>query len=275
MAREFLIGGTLAGGAYVIDRRLRGPRGRGIYRGTRAGGPGSVLITVAPRQKKPHRELWTQLDATAAGLSRLRHIGAVEPPRATGGDVYEALVEDEPAGVPSTKLMPLTAGQAVALALAVAKCAGAVHAQGKAMGGIRPELIFARRDVDRGVELTAMAPRAEMFVMTAEQPAHGVLPLFQDLYQAPEVLAREPATPASDVFSLCATLAYWASGEYPFTGDELVHRMVSVSAGMRRPWTGPEGLAPIVARGLAPAADRRLALPELIAQLASLDASGL
>ena len=91
-------------------------------------------------------------------------------------------------------------------------------------------------------------------------------------YLAPEVARGGPSSPASDVFSLGATLYAAVEGAPPFgTGDNpmaLLHRVASGS--ITPPGDGP--LAPVLLAMLAAAPDDRPSMQEVSANLAEVAA---
>lgn len=85
-------------------------------------------------------------------------------------------------------------------------------------------------------------------------------------YMSPEQLAGEPVTPASDQFSLGATLVELATGASPFAGDTPWAIMEAIRAGA--PIALPDELAAVCARLLAhDARDRYASMAEVAAAL--------
>src|SRR4029079_5821523 len=126
--------------------------------------------------------------------------------------------------------------------------------------------------------VTAIAPRAERFWVTARQRCYGVPPCFAQFFQAPELLARPRApTPACDAFSIAAMLALWLSGEHPFAGEGAA-QAIAVATGRRQAWRGPAAvasLAAILAGALAPDPSARTSLDALIDALTDALAAAL
>lgn len=246
--RDLPIGDTLDGGRYTIVECIRGEVLRGMFR---ARGPlGNALVTLGPRQK-------ATLDLAFASdrITPLLHIG----PLSTSG--FDGMIEAEPAGEPiGERQLPL----ADALAIVRDTCAivDAAHRRGLILRGLRPELVYVQ-----GTRVTAIAPRCEPFLMTAQPSSQGVVHPFDHYYLAPEILRLREPTAAADVFSLGALLAMLVTGEHPFTGDLPPLQLVSVSRDERRPWTGPPELRAIVDGALAADPAKRPTAAELGAQL--------
>lgn len=89
-------------------------------------------------------------------------------------------------------------------------------------------------------------------------------PCFNEIYASPESLMLKPATPASDVFSLCATLAFLFTGKHPAAGETLLERIEAVLRGD----LVTDGAPAIVREGLATDPNRRPTIDKLAAALA-------
>jgi hypothetical protein len=176
------------------------------------------------------------------------------------------MVEAEPGGTSvSTLWRATTSAQAVRWALTLARIAADAHAAGHALVGIRPEVVYVDGDRVRGI-----APRCEPFLATSERPEHGVAPCFDQFFLAPEVLAQpdRPASPAADVFSICAMLALWLTGEHPFEGEGMLQAM-AISAGTRRAVAVAPQFRPVLDNGLVPR-DDRMSVGQLMDMLVEL-----
>ncbi len=266
---EFPVGAQLAGGAYTITEWLRGQPERGMGRATMRGGAGRCLVTMGTKQRRPPGDRMRELALAVDGVARLRHIG----PASGHEDEFDAMVEDEPAGRPTAELaLPLEPAAAVRLALEVAAVLQRAHAAGLVLRHLRPELIYAEAR-DGQLHLTGIAPRADEFLAGVSAPCYGVPALFPSIFAAPEVMAmREPPTPAADVFSLCATLGMWLTGEHPFAGDTLMEQIDAMVRNRGRPWRGPMKLGMALGPGLDPDPAAR---PPLARLMQSLEAAAL
>jgi hypothetical protein len=161
------------------------------------------------------------------------------------------MIEACPSGVRSHEwTLPMPALLAARCALQVAFSLAIAHSYGMGVGGIRPEHIFINGSAD-APDMSGIAPRAERFWQMLPRTDFGIAPAYHDTYDAPEQLARDyngKPTPAADVFSLCATLAFWLSGNHPFAGKTLATQMAAMREGrqasaaagaaelMRTPW---------------------------------------
>jgi serine/threonine protein kinase len=218
-------------------------------------------VTVTSRQKQPHAQVERELRLPAVeGIAPLRSVGPID-------DEHDAMAEEEPAGRPASELpLPLWPGDAVELAAQVAAVLERVHAAGAVLRFLRPELVYLEL-ADGRPHLTGIAPRADLFVIGASA-AYGAQPLFHHLFAAPEVLAMHKGiTPAADVFSLCAALAVWLTGEHPFEGETVTAQLGAIAGGRGRPWRGPAELGMVLAAGLERAPRARPSLPALVRDL--------
>jgi hypothetical protein len=256
---EFPVGAALADGSVIVEA-IRGDDVRGMYRAVDPRGR-RLLVTVTSRQKQPHAQVERELRLPAVdGIAPLRSLGPID-------DEHDAMAEEEPAGRPSSELaLPLWPGDAVELSAQVAAVLERVHAAGAVLRFLRPELVYLEQ-ADGRPRLTGIAPRADLFVIGAS-PVYGAKPLFEDLFAAPEVLAmRKGVTAAADVFSLCAALAVWLTGEHPFEGETGTAQLGAIVNGRGRVWRGPTALGMVLGRGLEKSPDARPTLPALVREL--------
>lgn len=260
--REFPIGCTLGDGAYQLVEPVRGQPARGLYRATGPDGA-RCLVTLGSPQREPIASRRLLLGYQVDGVAPLLHIGPLDG----RGEDFCGMVEAEPAGRPAAALrVPLAPAAAVRLALDLVAILERVHQAAGPLRYLRPELIY----VDDGVggRVTALAPRAEAFLEGAT-PCYGVGPLFDAVFAAPEVLAlARSITPAADLFSLCAILGLWLSGEHLFEGDTPMAQMAAICTGRGRVWSGPTALGMVLAGGLDPDPAARPTLKQLAADLA-------
>jgi serine/threonine protein kinase len=255
----FPIGESLEGGGVITDA-IRGDDARGMFRAVDAARR-RLLVTVTSRQTRPLDVLADELDIQVDGVARLRDISPL-------GDSHVAMVEEEPAGVPSSDhALPLRPGAAVALAGELAAVLERAHAEGLVILGVRPELVYLE---ERGgaLHVSGLAPRADLFV-TGATAVYGAKPLFDQLFAAPELLTMQTRLvgPASDVFSLAAVVAVWLTGEHPFEGETPTAQLGAIVNGRGRPWRGPAALGMALSRGLERAPAARPSLSQLIAGL--------
>lgn len=257
-------GATLARGAYVVSSRCYAGPWWGIYRGFAASDPTSdrMLITITRRQTRSHDALAARLSLLIPGVTPLLHVGPVS---SNGGDELDGMVEWEPAGTPMSEVtLPLPAHSVVGLVRQIAGVLDDLHRAGFALGGLQPELIYARPSM-RGLTLTGIVPRSTVFALTASVGADQVPP-FPHIYLPPEANTARPR-PAADVFSLCALAAHWLSGHHPFRGIKTSAQLLAIARGDRRPWLGPDCWGRLLDRGLHQDVTVRPHLPELLHEL--------
>jgi hypothetical protein len=210
LVMRFPEGARIAGGRWTIIETLCGGPDRGMYR---AVGDGPALVTLGAPQRLPHAELSVRFGHAVDGVAPLAGIAAVT----LDGVDYDALIECEPRGEPVTRRRP---ADPRAVGRGLAAIVARAHAAGDVLGGIRPELVYAEAG-----RCTGLAPRAEPFLAGASERCDDLAPCFEQVYLSPEALVLRPVTAASDVFSLCATLAYLFDSEPPFPGDTVIERL--------------------------------------------------
>lgn len=248
---SFPSGERIADGRWTITETLCGEPDRGMYR---AAGEQSVLVTMGSPQQRPHAELRARFRYAVEGVAAFVELTTVT----LEGVDYDALIEREPTGEPVTRrrlMNPWAVGRELATIVARA------HAAGHVLGGIRPELVYAA-----GVRCTGVAPRAEPFLSGVSERCYGVAPCFEHVYMSPEAVALRPITTASDVFSLCATLAYLFDGEPPFKGASVLEQMSAAMRGAHRETSLPAA----VRAGLAADPTRRPVASAVVSALAAL-----
>jgi len=172
-------------------------------------------------------------------------------------------------GRPTTELgLPMSIVDAVLIAIEVADVLHRVHRAGHVLRHLRPELVYVEPR-EGGLRLAGLAPRAEPFLAGAS-PCYGVPPLFDTLFAAPEVIAlSRDVTPAADVFSLCAALGLWLTGEHPFGGDDAISQMQAIMRHSGRVWRGPTALGMVLSAGLDHDPAHRPPLEQLATDLAA------
>jgi hypothetical protein len=282
---EFPIGRVLDMGqddAYRIIRAVSGTPDRGLYEAQHAKSESvRAYVSLGPRQTVPWDQKQSELALPEEGFSPLLGIVRIEHQ----GTAFDALIEPTPPGAPLPEFLPdggACAGQAARLLLPVLGWVAAAHRQGRVVVGLRPELVFAAFEIvpdDREwlprwhtfrPRATGVVPRCERFLVTADRPCYGFGPPFETLYQAPEVLNLRPPTPAADVFSLAAILAWLISGSYPFPGTTMTERLGALMTGSWIVDAVPDALAPLLSRALAPDPEARPELAVMQARLKEL-----
>jgi protein kinase-like protein len=186
----------------------------------------------------------------AAALEVVRH------PNVVG--IRGVIAEDEPAlvmdfveGSSLTDLLAegRTFGQAEALAIAAAAAdgLGAAHEQGIVHRDVKPSNILVGDDgVVRVFDFGVAVGLDDETALTAEGGVIGTL-----RYLAPERLAGEPATPATDVWGLGAVLFELLTGKAAFPALTLTERIDDASSGVDRPRGLDDDVWAILDRSLA------------------------
>jgi hypothetical protein len=228
-----VVGSRVTGG-YRITEALWDNPGRGRYRGSSVQEPlGPVLIAVTAPQRVPLATVTTELALELAGVTPLRTVGTVDVPLGT----LHALVETEPAGRPLADWRGAGATRAGWLAVGVelARIAASAHDRGLALGGLRPELVYAELR-DGRLAVTAVAPRAIGFFRTGGRVDGGNVPAFDAVFEPPAIAAGQAPSAASDVFTLGAGLGWLIAGRHPFGDDSWMQQLDGMS---RRDGTWP------------------------------------
>lgn len=212
--------------------RPEDPRGAGAYRliaRLGAGGMGRVFLGRSARGrmvavKLVHPELARDPDFRR----RFRH--EVEAARRVGGEWTAAVLDADTdsetpwvatAYVPGPSLQevvdlhgPLPEASVLALAGALARALQAVHGNDLIHRDLKPSNVLVTIDGPRLIDF-GIARSVDTGVATRTGTLIG-----SPGYMSPEQVRGEPLTPASDVFSLGAVLAYAATGRPPFGGGE-------------------------------------------------------
>ena len=153
----------------------------------------------------------------------------------------------------------LNAREAALVGADVCRALAAVHLEG-----------FVHRDVKSGNVMRETAGRIVLMDFGAGQQAEDlkvpgkIANVGTPLYMAPEVMAGQPATPASDVYSVGVLLYYLVTGTFPVEGGTPEEIRLAHMAGRRRPVTErrPDisiDFAQVVERALAPDVSKRYA----------------
>jgi eukaryotic-like serine/threonine-protein kinase len=146
-------------------------------------------------------------------------------------------------------------GEATTLGVDVCRALAAVHGAGLVHGDVKAQNVM-REDGGRIVLMDFGAGRV--------QGAHVAALAGTPLYLAPEVLAGEPATPRSDIYSLGVLLFHLLTGAYPYSAADLDGLRAAHADGSRamlrdlRPDL-PDSLVHAVHRALEPDPARRFA----------------
>ncbi len=259
---DSVIGATLNGGDYVVIEHLYGEAEQGVYRGRGPGGR-SVLITTSVEQADVFAEVFDRLEL--ADVDNAAELLCVNRLEGADGSLI-GMVEAEPLGVPVSSLS-MCETRVSALAPQLGELLRGAEFFDEVLYGLRPELTY----VDAAdTALTGVAPRGAQFWAGIKDVSIGIPPCFERVYLAPEILAAKGDIDSrADVFSVCAMLAEWTTGDYPFTTPPM-SSVLAPLFGDRLPWTGPKALGAVIDRGLEKSPDDRLDVEGLIAALAAL-----
>jgi Protein kinase domain len=155
------------------------------------------------------------------------------------------------------------------LAYGTAEALAAIHAAGVVHRDLKPGNVMLTDDrpvvIDFGIAQSPDATRLTQTGLVMGTPG----------YLAPEVIEGEPSSPASDVHSWGATMAYAATGRAPYGGggdsyQTIFYRIVSGRADLSGV---PAPLVPLVSAALARDPARRPSAAWLSAQASALDLS--
>jgi len=267
-------------GPYLLSAKL-GEGGMGeVYRATPVAGGRDVALKIVAIGQRPREEL-DQIAREAMAAAAVSHpnVVAVHSFGEDDGHLYLALelvaggdtkrlLARQPDGLSEGRVCTLAADAAIGLA--------AIHRAGLLHRDIKPSNIFIGDD--------GAAKLADFGLACASACARASRDLDPDTiigtpaFMAPEQARREALDRRSDVYSLGATMFYWATGRPPFQGEGPWDTVRLVAAG---PSPDPrdsrpdlsDGLADIIARAMAHApADRYRDAGELAAAVAALKA---
>ncbi len=245
-----------------MDGRLLGGRYR-LLEAHAVGGMASVWRShdertgdvVAIKRLHPHliedegaRERFRR---EAAAMEAIRHPNVVAVRDAILDEDEPALVMDFVAGRSVAELAAdghrFAESEALAVGAAVADGLAAVHERGIVHRDLKPANVLIGVDgVARLSDFGIAVGLTDATALTADDGVVGTL-----RYLAPERLAGEPATPATDVWGLGTVLYEMLTGVAAFPATTLAARVASAST----PVTRPDGLADatwaVLARALA------------------------
>ena len=184
----------------------------------------SVALKFLPAGSLDQPAAMARFNREARSLSAINHPNIVTVHEVIQESGQIAIVMELVEGQPLRHLCGPGAMSLTRLAhigLQIARALEAAHARGVIHGDIKPENVMVRPDgyakvLDFGLA-RRVQPAGEGEVTDAMQQGQpGAIGTFR--YMAPEQLRNEPATPASDLYSLGLLLYEMASGRHPFGG---------------------------------------------------------
>ena len=258
--------GTLVAGRYRLLERI----GRGGFGVVWRARDERLGRRVAAKQLLPPAGAGGS-DLGERGLREARFAARVAHPSAVAvydaahdGDCSWIIMELVP-GRPLNALVrehgPLSPRQAAWVGLQVLGALRAAHAAGVVHRDVKPgNVLIARRRVvlaDFGIAALAGEPAL---------PRSGVVP-GAPAYTAPERARGEPAVPASDLWSLGATLFYAVEGHRPYLGPGPAAIVRAILTGEPVPPCHAGPLAPVITGLMRREIDARLTAPQAAVML--------
>lgn len=252
--------GSVVGGYKLLA--LLGVGGMGlVFKARRVGFKKPLAVKVLHPRRANDEKLARLFVEQAQAAARLFHPNLVNV-LAAGRDplgCYYAmdLVEGPSAARVVSRLGSLRPQEAVELLIQTATALAHIHDHGLVHADVKPgNLLLAPDGTAKLGDLAlarsaASAPRAADFLPDGRECVWGT-----PAYMSPEVATGQPPTPASDLYSLGATLFHLLAGKPPFTGattDELLARHLS------EPLPDLRELLPGLAPAIPPMVERLMA----------------
>ena len=162
---------------------------------------------------------------------------------------------------------PLTVDVVRTLGAGLAEGLAAIHACGLAHRDLKPANVILASDGPRIIDF-GLARTLDASAMTETGAVLGTY-----AYMSPEQVRGQPASPASDVFSLGCVLTFAATGHSPFDAGSIatiVHRITSEQPDLREMPEG-HGLRGLISACLTKNSAGRPSLGDILAQLSGPD----
>ncbi|WP_161602633.1 serine/threonine-protein kinase [Thermomonospora catenispora] len=235
-------------GPYRALARVRADRTGVVYRGTDPAGRDVAIRELPPELVAGDAER----RRLAEEIAVLRRVLSPHAADVLDGDAHAEPPYVVTRYVPGRSLATAVAGKGPLrgaalrrLALGLARALTAVHEAGAVHRDLRPGTVL-------------MVGGEPVVADFGPVPAPGAAGVGEPAYQAPEVVAGEIATAASDVYAWAATVVFAATGRPP------------AGAGAP-PEEVPEPLRPVLTAALAPEATARPAASALVEAVAAVD----
>jgi tetratricopeptide (TPR) repeat protein len=258
-------------------------------------GIGGMGVVLSAHDPELHRKVAIKLVATggaadaqarllrearaAAQLSHA-HVVAVHDVGVIGDRVWVAMERVDGEDLAAWLERPRALGAVLDVFAQAGRGLAAAHRAGIVHRDFKPANVLVGRDgqvrvADFGLaRLTSSADQAasaagDLGALATETGGLVGTPAFM----APEQLAGEPVTPASDQFAFCVALYRALTEQSPFVGDDVVARLAAMDAERVQPWPRanrvPGWLRGLIERGLRRAPRARFAsMDELLVALA-------
>ena len=243
-----------------------------------AGGMGQVFLGRSPGGRPVAVKL-IRPEHADSGQFRSRFAREVQAAKRVSGFHTALVVDADPdadppwmvtAFIPGPSLRdavadhgPLPVDVVRALGAGLAEGLAAIHACGMAHRDLKPGNVILAADGPRIIDF-GLARTLDSSAITETGAVLGTY-----AYMSPEQVRGQPATQASDVFSLGCVLAFAATSHSPFDAGSIatiVHRIISEPPDLHQVPDGP-GLRGLISACLAKNSAGRPGLSEIIAQL--------
>lgn len=260
-----LSGKTIAGRFDVQERLARGA-GQSIYLATDTDRGDRCYVTSCSPPRDPEA-CARAIEFDLPGVAELRHHGA---PLGIS-DAY-SLVEAEPAGRPLAARVegPVDPGVSAGLIRELAEVVTASHElRGTGLPGLHPLTVYG---VDRGGVMCLGGAFVRHTVVLPHTSTEWKVPVYSLHFESREVLLGidKARSPAADVYTLGALLAWLLSGRFPFAGATMVEVVRAHVLGSPHGCVVPAVASKLVEAALSPPPSERPSLAGLLRALSEL-----
>jgi hypothetical protein len=266
---------SAAGGRFDVQRHIAGGPSRGLHEGVdhETGQPVQIAHTVASAFSID--DLRARFEYDLPGVAACLYTGGLDAPDPTKGDDPDSrvVIEALPGGRRLTQqALPLPPASAVAIGLGLARVAQAAARAGRALDGIRPDLVWLTVDA---TALVAIAPRSWRFLLHLDRRKRfeeWSAPFSEGAFQAPEHMLRNQPSPTNDLYAAGLVIATIAQGYHPFPLPDgwAFSPAEYMEDDRNRVLAGPAPLDRILARVLVADPARRMSADELVDELERL-----
>lgn len=242
---NFPVGQLLLDGQWRVVSRISGSAYRGRFQCESTSRPGArAVAAIALESKVDRARMIEMIGYDLLGVGAFLGMDRLED----AGRVFDAMLEALPLRT-ADFTAPVPLGMLTSVAVGLFEICAAAAAQQRCLLGIRPETVYVET-AGQGYDVTVL-PRCATFFKHAAAPHFNVTPVFEVPFDSPERLTGLPCSPASDVFSATATIAFLATGVHPYLGIDWQDTAESIRDGTRRRIELPGAVETLVAAGLA------------------------